>query len=86
MEDMMRPIWVGKTMFVIPPRALVVHPEGERIAVVLHEGIVTILTEAGELSVPDDRQRELRERYFPEASKKISGGDSFCVVRTPTRT
>lgn len=72
MEDTVRPLWVGKTMFAIPHRALVVHPEGERIAVVLHEGIVTVLTGAGAVSVPDRRQRELRERYFPEFVSRLT--------------
>lgn len=71
MTGTVRPLWVGKTMYAITPRALIVHPEGERMAVVLYEGTVTVLTEVGELPVADRRQRELRAHYFTMAAKKI---------------
>lgn len=68
----LRPVWVGREMFAIPRRARVVWPSGERVAVVLFEGIVWLLMETGEMEVPLDRQRILREHYFPE--KKIPTG------------
>lgn len=66
-----RPVWVRRMLYGVPRRARVVWPADRSIALVLHHGRIVVLTEVGELDVPDERQAELREQYFPEEHARI---------------
>jgi hypothetical protein len=76
MTEELKPLWVGNEMYGIPRRAKVVHPEGERLAVVLHEGRLTVLTGLGEIPVPDRSHRDVMLRYFPAEADNLSGWKS----------
>lgn len=62
-----QPLTVGRSTYGIPPGARVAHarPGGVLLTYVLNvDGVVHCLIEAGEVPVPSDLQRPLKNRYF----------------------
>lgn len=71
MTEDLKPLIVGLELYALPRRAKVVHVAADRLAMVLFEGELTLLTRTGEIAVPDANFSDLLREYFPRDADRL---------------